>query len=109
MGVTAAGLDRVQSSMRAAAADLAHLPVAEERAADAVLAVVAPPRDTGRLAASMRRFPGPGVVVGSDLPYAGPMEARYGYLSAAAAKALPDVVAAYTDSVAQVCDTVRGV
>lgn len=108
MGVTAAGLGRVQSTMRAAAAELPYLPVAEARSADAVLAVVAPPRDTGRLAASIQRFPGRGVVIGSAVPYAAPMEARYGYLAAAGVKATPAVVAAYTDSVARVCDTVRG-
>lgn len=108
MTVIARGLPELQRSLRRAAIDLRSLPVAEDEVARAVIAQVRPPRDTGRLAKSIRRFPGKGVIVGSDLPYAAPMEARYHYMRTAVARAEPRIVLSYTVAAAAVCDTVRG-
>lgn len=102
--LTVTGADQLAAALRRAAVDLQDMPAAHDRAAGMILAAARPPRRTGRLAASLRAFPHPaGVTVGSDVPYARPVEARTGFLHDATRRAADDVAAMYRTEVAHIC------
>lgn len=106
--VTVRGLPELRTSLNDAAAALTRLDVAHGRVADVIIAATHPPRRTGRLAASIRRLPGDGAIVGSEVPYAAIQEGRSHYLRRAVEATVPQTLAIYEAEVADICNTVRG-
>lgn len=102
----ARGAPELAAALRQCAARLEDMEPAHARAAAAIIDAASPPRRTGRLAASLRRMQGRGATVGSDVPYARPVEARTHFLGEAVRRSLPHVVGIYETHTA---DTVGSV
>lgn len=102
------GLSELRSTLDAAGTQFANLDRADARAADVIIAGTRAPRLTGRLQASIRRLPGEGAVIGSDLPYARVQEGRFHYLRNAVTSTAPQWIGCYEQDVSDICDTVKG-
>jgi hypothetical protein len=106
--VTVRGINAIQADLAKAAQNLAGMEAAHTQAAHIVVAASHPPRLTGRLAKSVQRMPGDGMVVGSGLPYARKIEMRTSFLQRAVTSTQAQWLAVYEAETARVASQVQG-
>ena len=103
MPVTVAGIPQAKAHLATVAAELANPAHAHAATAQLIAAATHPPRRTGRLAASVRPFPGRGARVGSDVPYAALVESRTHFLARAVQDTRAQWMAVYHQAAVDAC------